>query len=144
MPPDETGAVRAPFLNRLFDLPDVSGAEGVRWVRPANHMQRRVARSGALFMNEEKLGFAPRGIDKILGARAVTWNLASISDIELKPTLRKLRVTVTTAAGKQRFIVSDPAIVFNDLQAWCRSHESTSETAPPARSVPAEEGGASA
>lgn len=144
MPLDDGAAERAPFLNRLFDLPDMGGTEGVRWVRPANHMQRRVARSGALFMNEEQLGFTPRGIDKILGARAVTWDLASISDIELKPTLRKLRVTVTTTAGKQRFIVSDPAVVFNELQAWRKNHGHPSESAPPVRSVPAEEGGASA
>jgi hypothetical protein len=74
----------------------------------------------------------------------MTWDLSSITDIELKPTLRKLRVTVTTTGGKERFIVSEPAIVFNDLTAWRKSHGQASETAPPARSVPGEEGGASA
>ena len=146
MPPEE----KAPFLNRLFDLPEVENRGGLRWVRPVNHMQRRIARSGVLYMDERQLGFRPRGLDAALGARSMTWDLSSITDVTLKPTLRKLRVTVTTTEGKQRFIVSDPAVVYNDLSAWRKAHggrrstENTADTAPPARSVPAEEGGAPA
>jgi hypothetical protein len=108
----------APLLNRLFDLPRVGDADQVRWARPANHMQRHIARGGALYRTAKHLGFQPRGIDSLFGARAIEWELASITDVDLKPTLRKLRVTVTTATGKERFIVSDPAVVFNDLQSW--------------------------
>jgi hypothetical protein len=132
---------RAPVLNRLFDLPDVSATPGLRWSRSANHLQRRVARGGVLFRDEHTLGFQPRGIDALFGARTVTWELASITDVALKPTLRKLRVTITTPAGKQRFIVSNPAVVFNDLQSWRESH---GDPARPVRTVPEEEGGASA
>jgi hypothetical protein len=132
---------RAPVLNRLFDLPDVSATRGLRWARSANHLQRHVARGGLLFMDEQKLGFQPRGIDALFGARTLTWELASITDLALKPTLRKLRVTITTPAGKQRFIVSNPAVVFNDLQSWRESH---GDPARPVRTVPLEEGGASA
>jgi hypothetical protein len=129
------------MLNRLFDPPDVSAIPGLRWSRSASHMQRPVARGGLLYMNERILGFQPRRIDAILGARAVTWDLSSITDVTLKPTLRKLRVTVTTISGKQRFIVSNPEVVFNDLQSWRKSHD---DTARPIRTVPAQEGGASA
>ncbi len=139
--PTTEAEARAPLLNRLFDLPDVSAAPGLRWARSANHMQRGIARGGALFMDEQKLGFQPRGIDALFGARAVAWDLSSITDVALKPTLRKLRVTVTTTVGKQRFIVSNPAVVFNDLQSWRQSH---GDLARPVRSVPTEEGGASA
>jgi hypothetical protein len=130
---------RAPFLNRLFDLPDVSATPGLRWTRPASHMQRPVTRGGVLYMNEDILGFRPRGIDTLLGGRAITWDLSSITDVTLKPTLRKLRVTITTDAGKQRFIVSNPAVVFNDLQAWRKSH---GELARSLRTVPEADGGA--
>lgn len=137
----DASPTRAPVLNRLFDLPDVSADPGLRWARAASHMQRPVARGGVLYMNEEILGFKPRGIDTILGARTGRWELSSIIDVTLKPTLRKLRVTVTTATGKQRFIVSNPAVVFNDLNALRRSH---GDPARGIRPVPAEEGGASA
>lgn len=113
---------RPPVLNRLFDLPDVSAIPGLRWARPASHMQRPVARGGVLYMNEQVLGFQPRGIDALLRARTVTWELSSVIDVSLKPTLRKLRVTVTTTTGKQRFIVSNPAAVFNDLQSLSKSN----------------------
>ncbi len=129
----EDSAPKAPLLNRLFDLPDVSATPGLRWARPASHMQRPVARGGVLYMDEERLCFRPRGIDTILGARTVEWKLSSITDVALKPSLRKLRITVTTPSGKQRLIVSNPAVVFNDLVAWQKSHRDT-----------AEEGGASA
>jgi hypothetical protein len=132
---------RPPVLNRLFDLPDVTATPGLRWARSANHLQRRVARGGVLFMDEQNLVFQPRGIDALFGARTVTWELSSITDVALKPTLRKLRVTITTTAGKQRFIVSNPGVVFNDLQAWRKSH---GEPARPVGTVPEEEGGASA
>jgi hypothetical protein len=132
-------AHRAPALNRLFDLPDVSATPGLRWTRPASHMQRPIARGGVLFMDEQHLRFQPRGIDAVLGARTVTWELSSITDITLKPSLRKLRVTITTPGGKQRLIVSNPAVVFNDLVAWRTSH---SALAREARAVPAEQGGA--
>lgn len=132
---------RAPVLNRLFDLPDVSAIPGLRWARAASHMQRPVARGGVLYMNDEILGFQPRGIDSLLGARTVTWELSSITDVALKPSLRKLRVTITTTAGKQRFIVSNPAVVYSDLQSWRKSH---GDTARADRAVPQAEGGASA
>jgi hypothetical protein len=143
MPPEE----RAPFLNRLFDLPVVDDRGGLRWARPVNHMQRRIARSGVLYMDESQLGFRPRGLDAALGARPMAWDLSTIVDVTLKPTLRKLRLTVTTTEGKQRFIVSNPAVVYNDLSAWRKAHgdaENKANTAPPVRSVPAEEGGAPA
>ena len=141
MSSNEANVGRAPFLNRLFDLPDVSASDGLRWVRPANHMQRRVARGGALYMNAHQLGFRPRGIDTLFGARAVTWELASITDIELKPTLRKLRITITTAIGKERFIVSNPEVAFNELKAWQEGHGGQVR---PVRTAPPERGGTSA
>ena len=104
-------------------------------------MQRPVARGGVLYMDEHVLGFQPRGIDALLRARAQTWELSSITDMKLKPSLRKLRVTITTAAGKQRFIVSNPAVVYNDLQSWRKSHD---ESARAIGTVPEVEGGASA
>jgi hypothetical protein len=48
----------------------------------------------------------------------MSWDLSSMTDIQLTPTLRKLRVTVTTDTGRQRFIVSDALAVFNDLRSW--------------------------
>jgi len=141
----DNSQTRPPVLNRLFDLPDVSATPGLRWARAASHMQRPIARGGVLFMDEQRLHFQPRGIDTILGARTVTWELSSITDIALKPTLRKLRVTITTAGGKQRFIVSNPAEVFSDLQSWRKSHGDAPRAveAVPADKVQ-EEGGASA
>ncbi len=115
-------AERAPFLNRMLDLPVVE-SPGLRWTRPANHMQRGVARGGVLYMDENKLGFQPRRIDTLFGARAVSWELSSITDLGLKPGLRKLRVTVTTPTSKERFIVSNPEVVWNDLNAWLRKNE---------------------
>jgi hypothetical protein len=41
-----------------------------------------------------------------------------MTDVQLTPTLRKLRVTVTTDTGRQRFIVSDAVVVYNDLRSW--------------------------
>ena len=62
-------------------------------------MQHGVARAGMFFMTEELLGFQPRGIDALFGARAFSWSLASLTDIALKPTLRKLRVTLLPRTG---------------------------------------------
>jgi hypothetical protein len=118
----DNAAERAPFLNRLLDLPVVD-APGLRWARPANHMQRGVARGGVLYMDETHLGFQPRRIDSLFGARDMSWELSSITDLGLKPGLRKLRVTVTTATNKQRFIVTDPEVVWNDLNAWLKKQE---------------------
>jgi hypothetical protein len=39
-----------------------------------------------------------------------------LTDIQLTPTLRKLRVTVTTDTGRQRFLVSDGLVVYQDLR----------------------------
>ena len=88
-------------LSRWFGQPELDEA-GLRWARPAHHWQRGIARGGLLFMTEERLGFVPRGIDALFGARAASWELSSITDVHLKPSLRKLRVTVTTDRGRQR------------------------------------------
>jgi hypothetical protein len=117
----DNAAERAPFLNRLLDLPEVT-SPGVRWVRPASHMQG-IARGGVLYMDEHRLGFTPRRVDALLGAKSMDWELSSITDMGLKPGLRKLRVTVTTPTGKQRFIVSNPEVVWNDLNAWLKKNE---------------------
>jgi hypothetical protein len=45
-------------------------------------------------MTEDRLGFQPKRIDALFGARAVSWDLSSMTDVQLTPTLRKLRVTV--------------------------------------------------
>jgi hypothetical protein len=106
-------------LSRWFGQPKLDLAE-MRWARPASHMQHGVARTGMFFMTEEMLGFQPRGIDALFGARAFSWSLASLTDIHLKPTLRKLRVTLFTADRRDRLIVSDALVVLHDLQS-CRS-----------------------
>ncbi|MGC9962473.1 MAG: hypothetical protein ABSE47_11315 [Acidimicrobiales bacterium] len=108
-----------PALKGWFGLPELDTA-GLRWSRSASHLQHGVARSGLLYMTEARLGFQPKGIDARLGARALSWELSSLNDIELKPTLRKLRVTVTTASGRERFMVSDAGVVYNDLKSWRR------------------------
>ncbi|MFZ2057331.1 MAG: hypothetical protein WAV54_07980 [Acidimicrobiales bacterium] len=77
-----------------------------------------MARNGLLYMTEDRLGFQPKRIDSLFGARSMSWDLSSMTDIQLTPTLRKLRVTVTTDTGRQRFIVSDALAVFNDLRSW--------------------------
>ncbi len=104
-------------LTRWFGRPELNEA-GLRWARPASHPQRGLVRSGLLFMTVDRLGFAPRGIDVLFGARPQSWELTAITAIKLKPTLRKLRVTVTTDSGRYRFILTDAAVVFNDLRAW--------------------------
>jgi hypothetical protein len=104
-------------LSRWFGRPELD-TTGLRWARPANHVQYGVARNGLLYMTEERLGFQPKRIDALFGARAVSWDLSSMTDVQLTPTLRKLRVTVTTDTGRQRFIVSDALVVFNDLRSW--------------------------
>ncbi len=104
-------------LTRWFGQPTLD-TTALRWSRPSSHMQHGIARSGLLYMSEERIGFQPRRIDALFGARAVSWDLGSVSDIELKPTLRKLHVTVITASGRDRFIVSDALVVFHDLQRW--------------------------
>jgi hypothetical protein len=70
------------------------------------------------YMSEDAFGFQPRGVDALFGARAVSWDRSSVTDIHLKPTLRKLRVTIVTAKGRDRLIVSDALVVFHDLQSW--------------------------
>jgi len=104
-------------LKGWFVLPELDAA-GLRWSRPASHLQHGVARSGLLYVTEERIGFQPKGIDARLGARAVSWELSALSDIELKPTLRKLRVTLVTESGRQRFMVSDAGLVYSDLKSW--------------------------
>ena len=84
-------------------------------------MQHGLARSGLLYMSEERIGFEPRRIDALFGARPVCYDLSAIDDIRLKPTLRKLRVTVFGPGGRERFIVSDARLVFQDLQSWLAS-----------------------
>jgi len=103
-------------LRRWFGRPELE-VTGLRWARPASHMQRGVARSGLFYMTEQSLGFVPRRIDALLGARAVSWELASLAGVRLKPTLRKLRVTVSHGSGRDRFIVSDALVVLRDLQS---------------------------
>jgi hypothetical protein len=106
-------------LKGWFVLPELDTA-GLRWSRPASHLQHGVARTGLLYLTEDRIGFRPKGIDFRLGARAVSWELSSLRDIELKPTLRKLRVTLITESGRQRFIVSDARLVYSDLKSWQR------------------------
>jgi hypothetical protein len=77
-----------------------------------------VARNGLLYMTEDSMGFEPKRIDAVFGARALSWSLSSITDIQLTPTLRKLRVTITTDTGRQRLLVSDALVVYNDLRSW--------------------------
>ena len=102
-------------LRHWFGQPELD-ATGLRWARPASHMQSGIARSGLFYMTEQTLGFQPRRIDALFGARAVSWELTSLTDIRLTPTLRKLRVTVTHGSGRDRFIVSDALVVLRDLQ----------------------------
>jgi hypothetical protein len=104
-------------LTRWFGPPALD-LPAMLWARPASHMQHGVARGGMFYMTEDTLGFQPRGIDALLGARAVSWSRASLTDIELKPTLRKLRVTLVTADRRDRLIVSDALVVFHALQSW--------------------------
>jgi hypothetical protein len=106
-----------PGLARWFGQPSLDTTK-LRWSRPASHMQHGVARSGLLYMSEDTLGFEPRRIDAMFGARPVSFDLAAVTDIHLKPTLRKLRVTVESNAGREKFIVSDAMVVFQDLQSW--------------------------
>ncbi|MGO9964600.1 MAG: hypothetical protein ACLPUG_14400 [Acidimicrobiales bacterium] len=68
-------------------------------------------------MTEDTLGFEPKRIDALFGARAVSWPLSSVIDVQLTPTLRRLRVRVITNQGRQRFLVSDAAAVYNDLRS---------------------------
>ena len=103
-------------LSRWFGQPELD-TTGLRWAN-RQLVQHGVARNGLLYMTEERLGFQPKRIDALFGARAVSWDLSSMTDVQLTPTLRKLRVTVTTDTGRQRFIVSDTLVVFNDLRSW--------------------------
>ena len=104
-------------MSRWFGQPKLD-TTGMRWARPASHMQHGVARSGMFYMSEDAFGFQPRGVDALFGARAVSWDRSSVTDIHLKPTLRKLRVTIVTAKRRDRLIVSDALVVFHDLQSW--------------------------
>jgi hypothetical protein len=104
-------------MSRWFGQPRLD-TTGMRWARPASHMQHGVARGGMFYMSEDALGFQPRGIDVLFGARAVSWNRESVTGIELKPRLRKLRVTIVTSNGRDRLMVSDALVVFHDLQSW--------------------------
>jgi hypothetical protein len=106
-------------LTHWFGQPELD-TTGLRWSRPASHMQHGVARSGLLYMSEQRIGFEPRRVDALFGARAVSWDLSSLTDIELKPTLRKLHVTVVSETGRDRFIVSDALVPYHDLQRWRR------------------------
>jgi hypothetical protein len=106
-----------PGLNRWFGKPELDAA-GLRWARPAHHMQHGMARGGLLYKTDDRLGFEPRRVDALFGARSRSWDLSSITDVHLKPTLRKLRVTVATDTGRHRFLVSQGAVVFNDLRSW--------------------------
>lgn len=107
------------ILTRWFGQPELDAAE-VRWSRPASHMQHGVARGGLLYMTEDALGFVPKRIDALFGAKEVSFDIDTVTDIDLKPTLRKLRVTVVRHGTRDRFIVSDALVVFQDLQAWRR------------------------
>ncbi len=104
-------------LSRLFGKPNLD-TTGLRWARPASHMQHGIARGGTFYMSDEAFGFQPRGIDALFGARAVSWDLSSVTDLQLKPTLRKLRVTIVTAESRDRLIVSDALVVLQDLRSW--------------------------
>jgi hypothetical protein len=86
-------------------------------------MQHRVARNGLLYRAEDRLGFQPKGIDALFGARAVSFDLSSVTDIQLTPTLRKLRVTVIADGARHRFIVMDALVVYNDLRSWTPGKE---------------------
>lgn len=114
--PGATGIMTA-GLSRWFGQPKLD-ATGLRWARPANHIQHGVARNGLLYMTEDAMGFEPKRIDAVFGARAGSWSLSSITNVQLTPTLRKLRVTITTDTGRQRFLVSDAFVVYNDLRSW--------------------------
>jgi len=76
-----------------------------------------MARNGLFYLTEDALGFEPRRIDALFGARAFSWPLSSVQNVQLTPTLRKLRVAITTEAGRQRLLVSDAAVVYNDLRS---------------------------
>ncbi|MGD0982922.1 MAG: hypothetical protein ABSA65_03775 [Acidimicrobiales bacterium] len=103
-------------LNRWFGQPELDTTR-MKWARPANHIQHGVARNGLLYMTEDGLGFEPKRIDALFGAQAMSWPLASMRNVQLTPTLRKLRVTITTDTGRQRFLVSDASVVYNDLRS---------------------------
>jgi hypothetical protein len=103
-------------LRRFFGQPELDPT-GLKWARPANHIQHGVARGGLVYMTEDKLGFEPKRLDALFGARAVSWPLSSVTDVQLTPTLRKLRVTITTDTGRQRLLVSDALAVYNDLRS---------------------------
>lgn len=103
----------------LFGQPDLELPE-VRWARPASHMQHGIARSGVFYMSGDGLGFEPRRFDTLLGARSRTWRLSELTEIRLKPTLRKLKVTLCTGPGRDRLIVSDALVVYRDLLAQSR------------------------
>lgn len=103
-------------LSHWFGQPKLD-TTGLRWSRPANHIQHGVARNGLLYMTEHRLGFEPKRIDALFGAKAVSWDLSSLSDIQLTPTLRKLKIALTTDTGRQRFLVSDGLIVYHDLRS---------------------------
>ena len=103
-------------LNRWFGQPKLDMST-LRWARPANHIQHGVARNGLIYMTEDVLGFEPKRIDALFGARAASWPLSSVSDVQLTPTLRRLRVRITTEEGRQRFLVSDASAIYNDLRS---------------------------
>ena len=105
------------MMSRFFGQPKLD-TTGMRWARRASHMQHGVARGGMFYMSEDALGFQPRGIDAFFGARAVSWPTSSVTDIQLKTTLRKLRVTILTVNGRDRLIVSDALVVLHDLRSW--------------------------
>ena len=63
-----------------------------------------------------------------------------MTDVQLTPTLRKLRVTFTTDTGRQRFIVSDASVVYNDLRSWQPGEFGDD---PPDPTAPGERGSAS-
>jgi hypothetical protein len=110
-------------LAKLFALPTLNvDITQLRWSRIADHMQHGVARHGLFYMTEQTLGFEPKGIDALFGARSVSWELSAVKDVELQPTLRKLRVTVLSGTKRDQFIVSAAAVVFNDLSSWRSQH----------------------
>lgn len=102
---------RGLFGRPVLEVPDL------RWARAASSMQHGIARSGVFFMAGDRLGFQPRRFDTILGARARTWQLSELTDIRLRPTLRKLRVTLSVGSRRDRLIVSDAVVVYRDLSA---------------------------
>ena len=108
--------------NRLFDLPDVSATPGPAMGSSGQpHAATRRPRRRALH-GRAALGLSTPADRR--DPRGATITLGAVVDHrrDAQAGLRKLRVTITTPSGKQRSSSPNPAVVFNDLMAWRKSH----------------------